>query len=264
MSATGEGAGLRPWYEESFRADYLARYAHRSQAEAHTAVGTLAPYVPFDGADVLDLACGAGRHIPALLDHGARRVVGLDLSADLLAAARAALAEPVAQGRVRLVRGDMREIPLPDAAVDVVVSFFTSFGYFEAEGDDERVLGEVARVLRPGGRYVLDFFNASVTIAELVCEEEQRAADGTLHAVRRWYDSAARRLEKRVADVAGVETRRESVRAYRPAELVELAGRAGLAFERAFGHYDDAPFDEATSRRYLAVFRRGNAADSRI
>ena len=76
-----------PWFVTAFGRDYLAVYAHRDDAsargEADFAVRALGAA---SGARVLDLGCGAGRHSRALSAHGFE-VVGVDLSADLLAAA---------------------------------------------------------------------------------------------------------------------------------------------------------------------------------
>jgi len=47
----------------------------------------------------------------------------------------------------------MRRLPFADASFDAVLNLFNAFGYLEDDAQDELVLHEVARVLRPGGRY---------------------------------------------------------------------------------------------------------------
>ena len=50
----------------------------------------------------------------------------------------------------------MRRLPFRDGAFEAVANLFTSFGYFFDEAQNRRVLGEIARVLRPGGAFLLD------------------------------------------------------------------------------------------------------------
>jgi SAM-dependent methyltransferase len=119
--------------------------------------------IPWRGDEaVLDVGCGRG----LLLIGAARRLtaggraVGLDLwqeedlSGNSEAAARAnAAAEDVAE-RVTLVTGDMRQMPFPDAHFDVVVSSLAIHNVYDAAGRAQ-ALREIARVLKPGGRALL-------------------------------------------------------------------------------------------------------------
>lgn len=101
------------------------------------------------GETVLDLGSGGG--IDVLLS--ARRVApgglayGLDASPDMLALATANAAEAGIEN-VRFLRGHIEDVPLPDAAVDVVISNCV----LNLSADKPRVLAEAFRVLRPGGR----------------------------------------------------------------------------------------------------------------
>jgi ubiquinone/menaquinone biosynthesis C-methylase UbiE len=94
-----------------------------------------------DGLDALDVGCGTGRYARLLLARGAR-VVGVDLSDAMLGRARA--------GGARLIRADLRALPLRGASFDIVVSGLTLGDV--AELDD--AMAEMARVLRSGGRLV--------------------------------------------------------------------------------------------------------------
>jgi arsenite methyltransferase len=112
-----------------------------------TAVADLAP-----GDVVLDLGSGAG--IDVILS--ARRVgptgkaYGLDMTDEMLDLARANAAE-AGVGNVELLKGHIEAIPLPDAAVDVVISNCV----INLSSDKATVLREVSRVLRPGGRFAV-------------------------------------------------------------------------------------------------------------
>lgn len=101
------------------------------------------------GRRVLEVGCGRGVAIPVL----ARllrpsRLAGLDLDPALLDEARAhADAEGIA---VELVPGDVRCMPFPDGAFDLVVDFGTCYHIARAG----EALAEIARVLAPGGLFV--------------------------------------------------------------------------------------------------------------
>ena len=118
----------KPWYERAFEADYLARYAHRSDALARIEM----PFV-FDALKlpsrpvVLDLCCGAGRHSRVLAQKMKRgRIVALDLSADLLRFGTQQKKSKAA-APIGYVRGDKRVLPLASGRFDGVVNLFTSF-----------------------------------------------------------------------------------------------------------------------------------------
>lgn len=98
------------------------------------------------GRDVLEVGCGTGRLLGRIAPL-ARSAVGLDLSTGMLEAA-------VARG-LCCVHGDATALPFADASFDTVYSFKVLAHVREIE----RALSEVSRVLRPGGRAFLEFYN---------------------------------------------------------------------------------------------------------
>jgi 2-polyprenyl-6-hydroxyphenyl methylase/3-demethylubiquinone-9 3-methyltransferase len=105
---------------------------------------------PAQGLRVLDLGCGKGRFAAALTEDGAM-VTGLDRSAVMLAGAAAA--------HFGRVRGSARRLPLADGAFDAVMAVEV-FEHLPAAALDQ-VLGEVRRVLRPGGTLAILDKNAA-------------------------------------------------------------------------------------------------------
>lgn len=104
-------------------------------------------------ARVLDLGCGAGRTTFGLYDVGWRNITGLDRAEGMIAAARH---QATARGYdIPLVCADARRLPFDDSSFDCV--FFSFNGLMTLPGSDnrERVLDEVARVLRPAGWFIL-------------------------------------------------------------------------------------------------------------
>lgn len=236
----------RPWFERAFAAEYLELYRHRSPEEGASQVAQMlkAGLLPASGR-VLDLCCGAGRHLLPMRAAGLR-AWGLDLSLDLLRAG--------GLGGVA-VRGNALKLPFADGAFDCVANLFSSFGYFPDDAAHHAVLAEVARVLKSGGRLVLDHMNAEVTIRTLQPETFEQREGLTLKQTRR-YDAAARRVIKHVEYTpAGQPPRHwiESVRLFTPAELDQFMHAAGLRVSARVGDLDGARFDEQTSPRQVVL-----------
>lgn len=125
-------------------------------------------HVEWRGREVLDLGCGGGFMAEALAERGAR-VTGLDPATRAIAAAREHAA---ARGlEIRYHVGSGEKMDYPDASFDAVVCV----DVLEHVRDLDRVLANVARVLRPGGRLFFDTINrnalsrfAAITMAERV------------------------------------------------------------------------------------------------
>ena len=200
---------------------------------------------------VLDVACGPGRHAVAAAARG-MAVVGLDRSAFLLGKARAlAEREGVA---VEWVEGDMRE-PVATPPVDLVLNLFTSFGYFDAEADNRRVLEAARAALRPGGTFVVDVLGKEV-LARIFSPSSAEEAGGALVVQRRRIVDGWRRIENAWTVVRDDRARSFSLRhwLYSGAELRQMLVDAGFAEVALFGGFDGAPYGPAATR-LVAVAR---------
>jgi SAM-dependent methyltransferase len=239
------------WYRRAFGRFYLEVYAHRDDGSARAEAAFAARALGIiSGVRVLDLACGTGRHARPLAALGAR-VAGVDLSPHLLAEAARHGSGPT------LARADMRALPFR-AVFDAVCLFFTSFGYFDEPAQDERVLAEVARVLRPGGGLLLDLPNRVRVIGDLVPESEDLRKGFRVLQSRRMTGNG-RRVEKRVRvfDDAGRPAAHwtESVRLYAPEEIEAMLRAGGFAVEARYGDLSGAAFGEAAAR-FVTVSRK--------
>jgi SAM-dependent methyltransferase len=132
---------------------YLKTYAPLQQEEdaESLALGAMQLAACKAPADVLDAACGFGRHSRVLANAG-YRVVGVDRSPVLLDEARRRSEDAEWP---RWVEGDYRDLPFEAETFDAVVNLFTSFGFYDEEGD-MRALMEFRRVLRPRRAFVLE------------------------------------------------------------------------------------------------------------
>ena len=101
------------------------------------------------GQRILEVGCGQANALASLAALRApRRIVGIDVDGALLEGARRHL--DARGARAELFEADVRSMPFPDGAFDVVLDFGTCYHI----ADPERALLEIDRVLAPGGRLV--------------------------------------------------------------------------------------------------------------
>lgn len=259
------------WYKTAFRYDYLRVYPHRNDEEAHRQVDFLVDNMDIPpSCEVLDLGCGDGRHSLELARRG-YRVTGLDLSEELLERARRRTAEEGLD--ITFIQGDMRDPP-GVSAFDLVVNFFTSFGYFQEDGENARVLDAIARSLRPGGRFLMDYLNREYVISTIV-PADSRTVEGMEVEQRRWISGDTSetgshvRINKqvRIREDGAERSYDESVRMYTLDELGEMMARAGLEIVQAYGDFDGSPVSADLPRNILVglvglIGKSGSCADA--
>jgi SAM-dependent methyltransferase len=221
---------------ELFDDDYLHFYAERLDAAASDAdaerIWSLASLAA--GDRVLDLACGHGRIANRLAARGAE-VTGVDLTEAFLERARAD-----ATGRgvsVEYLQGDMRALGQLDrrAEFDAVLSWFTSFGYFEDE-QNRGVLAAVRESLRPGGRLLLELNHAPGLFRHFLPSSVIRRGEDRILDEHR-YDAETGRVctERTVVRGGRVRSFSYSNRVFAFPELRDWLRSAGFADVRAFG-----------------------------
>ena len=205
-----------------------------------------------DGGDVLDAPCGFGRHSLPLAGAG-YRVVGVDRSQVLLdeAVRRAGNARSP-----RYVQADYRELPLPDESFDVALNLFSSLGYLGDE-EDTRALADIRRVLRPGGRLVIDIAHRDHLVRGFRESDWRLLGGGRLLLEQYTFDPVAGvvQMTQTLVPADGPrESRTLSLRVYSATELSGMLARAGFEESRCYGDLDGGAFGLGT--RLVVVARR--------
>jgi ubiquinone/menaquinone biosynthesis C-methylase UbiE len=203
------------------------------------------------GGDLLDVPCGFGRHSIPLARAG-YRVVGSDRSQALLdEAGRRAGGGPSPE----LVRADYRELPFADASFDAALNLYTSIGFLGDE-EDTRALAEIGRVLRPGGKLVIETMHRDRLVTLGTDRHWELLGEGRLLVAQSTFDHAAgvAQTTQTLIDTGNErESRTWSIRVYTATELVAMLDRAGFAEAKCYGDLEGGPL--AADTRLVVVAR---------
>lgn len=230
------------WWQRIFDTPlYFELYEKQDTELAKTQVAQLIRLLDLTPpARILDVACGYGRHSVELARRGFA-VTGLDLSSVQLAHARERAAAAAVDVDWR--RGDSRTMTF-DAEFDAAINMFLSFGYFDTDEEHLALLRGVARALRPGGRFLMDFWNREHEIRGFERWLVERT--GEVFEVEEWeFDHRRGRLNW-TNYVFFEDGRRDSwkhsIRAYTIVELLRLFEQAGLRVDAVYGGLDGQAF----------------------
>lgn len=222
------------WYATAFdgRTADMA-WTERTEHEVNRAVKMVRPP---DGARILDLACGSGRHSLELARRGFA-VVGADISAELIEIARS---ESEGQGLdVEFLEADLRELDF-DSEFDVVLNLNDgAIGYFETDEENHRSFEVISRALKPGGRNLVQLPNIlyarehlpqrswipSSSMVELV-EHRWNKRDQYMEGIM-----IALRFGEVLDNLDGIEFRQ---RLYTVEELQEIYTSVGMTLDAVF------------------------------
>ncbi|MDB4951118.1 MAG: Methyltransferase [Gemmatimonadetes bacterium] len=243
------------WWEGYFDERFIALYRDFLTPErtAREVGGLLEMLMLPPGAEVLDLACGWGRHSIALAREGFK-VTGQDLSETLLARARKRAEK--AEVAVDFVRGDMRQVPWT-GRFDAVLSMFSSLGYFLSDDEDLKVLRAAHDALKPDGLFVMETMHRDHVVAAFADRDWWDAGDGSTVWVEREFDAVegvSREWTRwRRGDATGEKYHELRIRS--ATEWDVLLRRAGMVPVEWYGDWELAPFIHS-SEDLIVVCRR--------
>lgn len=178
---------------------------------------------------VLDLCGGQGRHAIELARRGYRHLTVADYAPFLL---QRGLQEAAAgQLPVAFCRGDARLTPFRSSCFDAVIMMANSFGYFVDVHDDQQVLAEVARVIKRGGRFLLDLTDTAFIRRHFCAESWHETTDDVVVCWKRELaDDVIRVREMVISKRKGLlRDRTYAERLYTQERLQTLLREAGFA-----------------------------------
>ena len=243
------------WCAEFFDEAFADHYLERAPQHILAAVGFLTRHLQLaPGSRIFDQCCGVGNVSHALARMG-HVLTGVDLIPGYVARAeKTAVTEKL---NCHFYADDARSFKTPEPC-DAAFNWWTSFGYFEDDAENRRMMERAAESLKPGGRFVLDYMNRAERIAGFGDEDTMVAEtrEGRWVSV---YDRARDMVIKswHYRDAAGntVEKNGSGAKLYSPAQLQLLLEQAGFTDVEFRGDWNGAPLT-ATSPRCIAIARK--------
>jgi SAM-dependent methyltransferase len=240
----------KEWFASWFDSPYYhTLYKNRNYDEAESFIDKLIAILdPPQQARFLDLACGKGRHSFFLNKHGFD-VTGVDLSPASIKSASAFENESL-----HFYVHDMRRL-FRTNYFDFILNLFTSFGYFEHERDEAATIDAVAKGLKPGGVFVIDFFNAAKVKANLKAFDEI-VMENIRFQIRKKEESGYIFKTIEFSDKGKHYHFEERVRALTLPDFEKYFDACGLKTVHLWGGYDLSPFDADHSDRLIIAAKK--------
>ncbi len=235
------------WFQSWFNTSYYhLLYRNRDYKEAEVFIKNIVKYLNLDKDDsILDLACGKGRHSIFLNSLGFN-VTGLDLSKNSIKEAKTR-----ESSSLHFDVHDMRN--LYNTPFEVVLNLFTSFGYFEKDLDNFKVIQTIKSSLKQNGIGVIDFMNSPQVIENLIAQNSHKI-DGVTFKLKRSYSDGFITKDIDISDSDKTYQFQEKVRAYSFQDFEVMLSNAGLHLLECFGNYNLEPFNIKTSKRLILIF----------
>jgi SAM-dependent methyltransferase len=237
-----------PWYEDDtyWASVYDFFFSEKAFNQAALNVPKVIQLSGCSTGNALDLGCGPGRHAVPLAKEGFN-VTGVDRTQLLLDRGKEFAA---AQGvQVEWVRDDMRRFARPNT-FNLVISMFTSFGYFEDMNENRAVLENVYKSLASGGVFLMDLAGK-----EIVARKSQPASVSTLENGDLLIDQPRfvedwQKVENEMITIIQGQVRRFPIRLwiFSAGELKALLSDTGFKKVRIYGNVDGAPYGPDASR----------------
>jgi SAM-dependent methyltransferase len=235
------------WYQNWFSDKrYFELYKTRNEEEAAKLISLVEKITGDDKSrEILDIPCGAGRHLFSLAERGYMNLHGRDLSEMFIAQARR-----VSESKgydIDFEVGDMREGI--NSSLDLILNLFTSFGYFNTDRESQRVIENFSSALCPGGFLVIDFLNAVQVISNLISEENKTLTSGETVRIRR--EIIENRVIKSIRFEGDGKEFIESVRLYQLEDFRRMLAAGRLTLHSYYGDYNGNTFEAERSPRLI-------------
>lgn len=244
------------WFEEWFDSPYYHMlYCNRSEEEAELFIKNLVKKIgvdsfriPHSEIRILDAACGKGRHSRTLNKLGFD-VTGIDLSKNSIA-----FAKQFENEHLRFAVHDIRKT-YNSNQFDFVFNLFSSFGYFDNESEDLKVIKAFAETLKPQGVLLLDYLNSEWAVKMMKPREIIQRDDVQFHIQKKLENGF---IVKNIDFLANGENHhyQECLKVIPLNRFEKMFAEAGFSLLQTFGDYDLNEFKPADSPRLILVARK--------
>jgi SAM-dependent methyltransferase len=237
----------KEWFESWFDSPYYhILYEDRDRDEAQLFIDNLLRFLkPPPHARMLDVACGRGRHAVYLNN------MGYDVDAFDLSESNIAYDKQFENECLRFYRHDMREL-FPNGNFDFVFNLFSSFGYFDTDEENRKVIEAHAAALKNGGTLVLDYLNTQLTANCLKEHEQKVIGDITFHIHKSIAEGSVIKTIKFTAEGRAYKYS-EKLRLFTLQEFEQMLEACAMQIQHVFGNYLLEPFEALASERLILI-----------
>lgn len=242
------------WFVNWFNSPYYhILYKSRDTKEAEIFMDNLSEKLSFSPQQqILDLACGKGRHAIYLNKKGFN-ITGTDLSTESIAYAQK-YARLYVNERLRFAVQDMREV-FKENYFDIVLNLFTSFGYFDTKQENQQAITAMATNLKANGVLVIDFFNTKKIIKNLV-PYAQKTENNIIFNIEKTHENGHIIKKIKFSDKNKDFFFQEKVEAISYEDFLVYFQNAGLSIKNIYGNYALDAWNEDNSDRMIFVLTR--------
>ena len=250
---------MSEWFDdESFWIEmYPYMFSDKQLEIARAQVDKIISLVGCRGGSILDLCCGPGRHSLVFAEKNFS-VTGVDKIGFLLDKAKKRAEEESLQ--IEWIQEDMRDFVRPDE-FDLVISMFTSFGYFHNKDDDFQVLNNIFRSLKPGGSCLIDVLGKERLARIFLPTTSEKLPGGSILVERREIFDGWSRIRNEWIMIKDGTAKSFNFHhtIYSGQELKDRLKRVGFGKIRLFGNLDGKEYGSDAER--LIVVAEKQASD---
>jgi len=241
---------MAKWIEDWFGSKYYSLlYKHRSCDEAELFLDHLIKClnIPPD-TRILDCGSGKGRHSIYLNKKGFD-VTGLDISEPNIIESK-----KYENNKLAFYTHDLRNF-FRTNYYDVALSLFTSFGYFENDSENNKMIKTIANTLKKNRWFILYYMNV-VKEVKILTPAENKDIDDIKFKVTRTVQGKCIVKDIHITEETATYSFRENVKAYTCKDLESFFTRNCLEVVHLFGDYELNPFEENTSERLILIGKK--------
>ncbi|HJO94010.1 MAG TPA: class I SAM-dependent methyltransferase [Victivallales bacterium] len=239
---------MNEWFDnDSFWIEtYPFMFPEKRFQDTEEQIDNILQLIEFKGTSILDLCCGPGRCSIALAKKG-YFVTGVDKTGFLL---KKAIAKAKVENlSIGWIKDDMRNFKHPDS-YDLILSMFTSFGYFDDKNEDIEVLKNIFSNLKSGGKCLIDVMGKERIAKILQPTTSETLDDGSMMVQKHRIFDDWTRIENEwiIVKNGKAESFKFHHTVYSGQELKNLFEKVGFVNTRLYGDLEGRPYGSEAQR----------------
>ena len=243
----------KEWFKDWFDSKYYhILYQNRNEEEAAFFLNKLVElFNPNHDCEIIDLACGKGRHSIYLNSLG-YKLTGVDLAEKSIN-----YAKQFENDRLHFEVQDLRNLQLSHS-FDIALNLFTSFGYFDSMETNKKVLQSIHSILNHKGSLLIDFLNIHY-VKKIMKASETKIESGITFQISKKIEDNKIIKDIRFKDQGTDYHFQEQVQALCQNDFIQLLNESGFKPLKFYGNYQLEEFNPENSERLIILAAKQDA-----